>query len=92
MGQSPSSKYYTDDSSYHILVQGNADIDNGRVVPRVWTKKATKFAGIDDILFSVRAPVGEIGKTKYNVAIGRGVASIKADEFIFQYLLKLNNK
>ena len=37
MGQSPNSENYTDDPNDYILVQGNADMKNGRVFPRVWT-------------------------------------------------------
>ena len=88
MGQSPNGINYTDNPKDYILVQGNADMKNGLVVPRIWTKEVTKTADIGDLIFSVRAPVGEIGKTKYDIVIGRGVASIKGNEFIFQSLKK----
>jgi len=90
MGQSPNGINYTDNPKDYILVQGNADMKNGLVVPRIWTKEVTKTADIGDLIFSVRAPVGEIGKTKYDIVIGRGVASIKGNEFIFQSLKKMN--
>jgi|LGOV01.1.fsa_nt_gb type I restriction enzyme S subunit len=93
MGQSPNSKNYTDNSDDHILVQGNADMKNGQVFPRVWTTQVTKKAEKGDLILSVRAPVGDIGKTDYDVVLGRGVAGIKGDEFIFQVLgkMKQNN-
>lgn len=90
MGQSPNSINYTDNPEDFILVQGNADMKNGKVVPRVWTKQITKTADVGDLIMSVRAPVGELGKTTYNVVIGRGVAAIKGNEFIFQSLKKMN--
>ena len=37
---------------------------------------------------SVRAPVGAIGKTAFDVVLGRGVAGIAGDEFLYQYLVK----
>ena len=40
---------------------------------------------------SVRAPAGAMGKTAYNVVIGRGVAAIKGNEFIYQLLVKMNS-
>lgn len=86
MGQSPNSDNYTDNPNDHILVQGNADMKNGRVVPRVWTTQVTKQAEKGDLILSVRAPVGDIGKTTYDVVLGRGVAAIKGNEFIFQSL------
>ena len=91
MGQSPSSKNYTNNSSDHILVQGNADMKNGHVEPRVWTTQITKQAKKGDLILSVRAPVGDIGKTDYDVVIGRGVAAIKGNEYIFQVLIKMKD-
>ena len=78
MGQSPKSENYTDNPNDYILVQGNADIKDKRVVPRLWTTEVTKFAEI-----------GDIGKTDYNVVIGRGVAAIKGNDFIFYTLEKM---
>ena len=40
---------------------------------------------------SVRAPAGAMGKTAYNVVLGRGVAAIKGNEFIFQTLVKMDS-
>ena len=39
---------------------------------------------------SVRAPAGAMGKTAYNAVIGRGVAAIKGNEFIYQLLVKMD--
>ncbi len=89
MGQSPSSINYTSNPKDHILVQGNSDIKYGRISPRVWTKQVTKTADPGDLIISVRAPVGDVGKTSYNIVIGRGVAAIKGNEFIFQFLKKM---
>ncbi|MBD9880429.1 restriction endonuclease subunit S [Enterococcus faecium] len=89
MGQSPNSENYTDNPNDYILVQGNADMKNNRVVPRVWTTQVTKQAEKGDLILSVRAPVGDIGKTDYDVVLGRGVAAIKGNDFIFQQLGKM---
>ncbi|WP_455462425.1 restriction endonuclease subunit S [Streptococcus salivarius] len=89
LGQSPDSKNYTDNPNDYILVQGNADMRNGRVVPRVWTSQVTKLAEKGDLILSVRAPVGDVGKTDYPVVLGRGVAAIKGNEFLFQLLTKM---
>ena len=89
MGQSPNSSNYTDNPEDYILVQGNSDMKDGRVFPRVWTTQVTKKAHKGDLILSVRAPVGDVGKTDYDVVIGRGVASIKGNEFIFQLLGKM---
>ena len=88
MGQSPDGSTYSDEPSDYILVQGNADLKDGWVVPRVWTSQKTKTAQAGDLIMSVRAPVGAMGKTAYDIVIGRGVATIKGNEFIYQTLVK----
>lgn len=89
MGQSPNSENYTDNPNDYILVQGNADMKNGRVFPRVWTTQITKQAKQGDLILSVRAPVGDIGKSDYDVVLGRGVASIDGNEFLYQALSQM---
>ena len=91
MGQSPDGSTYSDTPSDYILVQGNADLQNGWVTPRIWTSQVTKKADAGDLIMSVRAPAGAMGKTAYNVVIGRGVAAIKGNEFIYQLLVKMNS-
>lgn len=88
MGQSPKSENYTNDPKDHVLVQGNADLKNGQVVPRVWTTEVTKVGKVGDIILSVRAPVGEVGKTAFDVVLGRGVAAIRGNDFLLQTLQK----
>ena len=91
MGQSPDGSTYSDTPSDYILVQGNADLKDGWVCPRIWTTQKTKTAEAGDLIMSVRAPAGTMGKTAYNVVLGRGVAGIKGNEFIFQTLVKMDS-
>lgn len=91
MGQSPDSKYYSDKNNKFILVQGNADLKNGKVTPRIWTSVAKKIAHSNEILLTVRAPVGKLAWTESDVAIGRGVASINGSKIIYYLLSKLND-
>ena len=91
MGQSPDGSTYSETPSDYILVQGNADLKNGWVFPRIWTTQKTKSAEAGDLIMSVRAPAGAIGKTSYNVVLGRGVAGIKGNEFIYQSLVKMDS-
>ena len=90
MGQSPDGSTYSEISSDYILVQGNADLKDGWVYPRIWTTQKTKTANAGDLIMSVRAPAGTIGKTSYDVVLGRGVAGIKGSEFIYQLLVKMD--
>lgn len=88
MGQSPNGETYSNVPNQYILIQGNADLQNGWVIPRVWTSQMTKKAESGDLIMSVRAPAGAMGKTAYDAVIGRGVAAIKGNEFIYQLLVK----
>lgn len=89
MGQSPSSNNYSSEPCGYILVQGNADIEDGWVTPRVWTTEITKIGKCNDIIMSVRAPAGSVGRTKYDVVLGRGVAAIKGNNFVYRQLEKM---
>ena len=90
MGQSPDGATYSDEPSDYILVQGNADLKDGWVAPRIWTTQKTKSCDAGDLIMSVRAPAGAMGKTAYNAVIGRGVAAIKGNEFLYQTLVKMD--
>lgn len=86
MGQSPDGATYAVTPSTYILVQGNADLKDGWVMPRVWTTQKTKEAKAGSLIMSVRAPAGAMGKTQYDIVLGRGVAALSGDEFLYQLL------
>ena len=90
MGQSPNGSTYSEIPSKYILVQGNADLKDGWVFPRIWTTQKTRVANVGDIIMTVRAPAGSVGKTSYNVVLGRGVSGVKGNEFIYQSLVKMD--
>jgi type I restriction enzyme S subunit len=92
MGSSPKSSSYNEISEGLPLLQGNADIKNRKSAPRIYTSEVTKKCGIDDILLSVRAPVGTIAKSIHEACIGRGISAIKAKKensqsYVYQFLL-----
>lgn len=87
MGQSPDSKNYFDYEIGLPLLQGNADIKERKSIKRIWTTQITKICEKNDIVMSVRAPVGTIAKATFKSCIGRGVCSIIPNEKIVkQYL------
>ncbi|MEB7409943.1 restriction endonuclease subunit S [Mammaliicoccus sciuri] len=86
MGQSPKSSNYTNNDQDMVLVQGNADMKKGQIYPRIYTTEITKLAEIDDILLSVRAPVGELAIAQLRACIGRGVCAINANKFVYYNL------
>lgn len=83
MGQLPSSKNYTDNPNDWILIQGNADLKNRKVTPRLYTSQLTKKAEIGNIILTVRAPIEEVAITNYKAILGRGVAVHKGQFYLF---------
>ena len=87
-GQSPESKYYNTDGVGIPFFQGKTDF--GEVYPtiRVYCSQPTKIAEKDDILLSVRAPVGPTNLSPGRVCIGRGLTAIRPSEILnLKYLL-----
>lgn len=87
-GQSPESKYYNSTGEGIPFLQGKADF--GELYPkvRVYCSSPTKIAQYNDILLSVRAPVGPTNLSPGTVCIGRGLAAIRPDDSLdLKYLL-----
>lgn len=92
MGQSPSSIFYNFEGKGLPLIQGNADIVNRKSIVRMFTSQITKQCEAGDILLSVRAPVGTVGKASSESCIGRGICAIKyANDYIYQYFIFIEN-
>ena len=97
MGQSPDSDSYNENGEGVPFFQGNADFGERYPVTRKWCTSPTKMAEPEDILISVRAPIGAMNYAKEECCIGRGLAALTPDktkvspEFIF-WLLKGKNE
>lgn len=96
MGQSPGSSSYNDKEDGIPFFQGNADFGEKYPVTRIWCNAPIKIAHPEDILISVRAPIGALNFAKEECCIGRGLAALTPDrskvslEFIY-WLLKGKN-
>jgi len=92
-GQSPSSEFYNDNEEGLPFYQGKTEFTEMYIgAPTKWTTEITKEAFKNDILMSVRAPVGPVNYATQHICIGRGLAAIRTKEvikkdFLF-YLLK----
>lgn len=96
MGQSPNSESYNENGEGVPFFQGNADFGERYPMTRKWCTAPTKIANAEDILISVRAPIGAMNYAREECCIGRGLAALTPDktkvssEFIF-WLLKGKN-
>lgn len=76
MGQSPSSSSYNCTAEGLPFFQGNADFGDIYPTIRIWCNNPIKIAEKDDILISVRAPIGALNIANQKCCIGRGLASL----------------
>ncbi|MBM9514961.1 restriction endonuclease subunit S [Desulfogranum marinum] len=76
MGQSPESKYYSEEETGLPFLQGCADFQTRFPKHAVYCSQIKKVAPQNSILFSVRAPVGRINIADRSYIIGRGLAAI----------------
>lgn len=99
-GQSPESKYYNTNNKGLPFYQGKTEFTD-RIIgePKYWTTKTTKVAEKNDILMSVRAPVGPVNFTTQEICIGRGLAAIRIKNnervnniYLFTYLQSIQNE
>ena len=93
MGQSPKSSAYNTDMIGLPFLQGRTTFGDKYPTFDTWTTEWNKEATPNDILFTVRAPVGDLNIATTKIAIGRGIAAIhptKVSSLYLYYLLQAN--
>lgn len=92
MGQSPLSDECNSDGVGLPFLQGNAEFGVINPIPKLYCDTANKTAESNDVLLSVRAPVGAINIANQKVGIGRGLCAIRPlvsqSKFIYYWLIK----
>lgn len=95
MGQSPLSSTYNTEGKGLPFYQGITEFGDKYPTKKMYTTNPIKIAEKGDVLFSVRAPVGEVNIAIEKCCIGRGNASLRIrngnQEYLY-YLLKANKK
>lgn len=90
MGQSPKGTSYNEVGEGMLFFQGSTDFGWRFPVARQYTTEPSRIAEEDDILLSVRAPVGTLNITDTRCCIGRGLAAINskvgANSYIFNVM------
>ena len=86
MGQSPPSSAYNKDGRGLPFFQGKVDFGFRHPTPRIYCDQPTKIAQKNDILMSVRAPVGPMNIADQTCCIGRGLAAIRGKEIVSEFL------
>ena len=78
MGQSPSGSSYNEDGVGTVFYQGRAEFGYRFPTQRLCTTEPKRMARENDVLLSVRAPVGDLNVAREDCCIGRGLASIRS--------------
>lgn len=86
MGQSPKSEECSLDETGLPFLQGNAEFTSLHPIPKIYCNTANKFSKVNDILLSVRAPVGAMNISDRVYGIGRGLCAITANKVQVRYL------
>lgn len=76
MGQSPNGSSYNEDGEGTIFFQGRAEFGFRFPSIRLYTTEPKRMACANDVLMSVRAPVGDLNVAHTDCCIGRGLAAI----------------
>ena len=89
MGTSPSGSSYNTEGIGEVFYQGRAEFGFRFPKRNMYTTEAKRFAEVDTVLVSVRAPVGDINVAEERCCIGRGLASVKSKNNYNSYILYL---
>lgn len=93
MGQSPDRKSYNEDGIGTVFFQGRAEFGDRFPTKRLFTTEPKRMARENDVLMSVRAPVGDLNVAHEDCCIGRGLGAIRSKDnhqsFVFYTLLSL---
>ncbi|MBI1878387.1 MAG: restriction endonuclease subunit S [Chloroflexi bacterium] len=77
MGQSPPSSSYNREGRGLPFFQGKADFGELYPTTQQWCTEPSKIAEANDVLLSVRAPVGPTNLARETCCIGRGLAALR---------------
>jgi len=94
MGQSPPSTSYNTNGIGLPFFQGKAEFTELYPVVEKWCNSPNKIAEPNDILLSVRAPVGTTNIANIKCCIGRGLAAIRYDnyKYVFYFLKSIEQE
>lgn len=97
MGQSPKNQYVYEGKNEIEFHQGKIFFQKKYLdKSNKYTIKPTKILEQDNVVLSVRAPVGKVNISKRNICLGRGLAGIQklggiSEEFLFYWIDVLEN-
>ena len=86
MGQSPDSRYYSEEEVGLPFLQGCAEFQGRYPKHAIYCSHSKKIGCAGSILLSVRAPVGRLNVANRDYVIGRGLAALKGTRVTQDFL------
>ena len=87
MGQSPKGDTYNEEGNGAVFFQGRGEFGWRFPTRRLFTTEPKRMAMINDVLISVRAPVGDVNVAYEECCIGRGLGAIHSKDNHQSYVL-----
>ncbi|MBQ4537464.1 MAG: restriction endonuclease subunit S [Lachnospiraceae bacterium] len=87
MGQSPKGDTYNEEGNGAVFYQGRGEFGWRFPTRRLFTTEPKRMAMINDVLISVRAPVGDVNVAYEECCIGRGLGAIHSKDNHQSYVL-----
>lgn len=96
MGQSPKGDTYNEDGVGTVFFQGRGEFGFRFPTRRLFTTDPKRMAQANDVLMSVRAPVGDLNVAYEPCCIGRGLGAIRSKDnhqsFVLYTVFSLREK
>ena len=96
MGQSPKGDTYNENGVGTVFFQGRGEFGTRFPTRRLFTTDPKRMAQANDVLMSVRAPVGDLNVAFEPCCIGRGLSAIRSktghQSFVLYTMLSLREK
>ena len=90
MGVSPKSSSYNTENIGMPLLNGASDFNGTIINPTKYTTEPKKICKKDDMVFCIRATIGNLTFTDREYCIGRGVASVTPIDTIYREFIYFN--
>lgn len=90
MGQSPKGSSYNEEKKGIPLINGAADYKDGMLNSNKYTSEPTRICNAKDLVFCIRATIGQLTIADQEYCLGRGVACISnINETYYEYVYNI---
>ena len=94
MGQSPPGTSYTLDKDDMPLINGAVQLTPDGIIINKYTNQPTRMSNVGDLLFCIRATIGNLQYSDKKYCLGRGVAALTValsndKNFVYYQLIRL---